>query len=221
MEEQLDEVEEGTKAWVAAVREFYTPFTKDMELAQNIPGPKDVVEPPTDIPCEKCGRMMEIKWGRNGKFLACPGYKDEPPCKNTQNFERLDDGTIKIVPKIEETTDEKCEKCGSPMVVKTGRFGKFLACSGYPACKTTKAIALGVKCPQPGCGGDLVQKRTRKGRNFYACSRYPQCEYALWDRPINKTCPTCQAPFLVEKVSKQAGRTVQCRNEDCGYREAG
>ncbi len=221
MEEQLDEVEEGTKPWVAAVREFYTPFTKDMELAQHIPGPKDVVEPPTNIPCEKCGRMMEIKWGRNGKFLACPGFKEDPPCKNTQNFEKLADGTIKIVPKVEETTNEKCDKCSSPMVVKTGRFGKFLACSAYPACKTTKAITLGVKCPQPGCGGDLVQKRTRKGRNFYACSRYPQCEYALWDRPVNKSCPTCQAPFLVEKVSKQTGRTVQCRNEECGYREAG
>ncbi|MCC2639613.1 MAG: topA [Nitrospira sp.] len=221
MEEQLDEVEEGTKPWVAAVREFYAPFTKEMELAQSIPGPKDVVEPPTNLPCEKCGRMLEIKWGRNGKFLACPGYKDVPPCKNTQNFEKLPDGTFKIVPKLEETTDEKCEKCSSPMVVKTGRFGKFLACSAYPECKTTKAIALGVKCPQPECGGDLVQKRTKKGRNFYSCSRYPQCEYALWDRPIDKPCPTCQAPFLIEKISKQTGRTVQCRNDECGYREAG
>ena len=221
MEEELDEVEEGSKPWVAAIRDFYEPFTRDMEKAKNIPGPKDTVEPPTDIPCEKCGRMMEIKWGRNGKFLACPGYKEDPPCKNTQNFVKLEDGTIKIVPKIELTTDEKCEKCGSPMVVKTGRFGKFIACSAYPECKTTKPLALGVKCPQPGCGGDLVQKRTRKGRSFFACSKYPACEYALWDRPINKTCPTCSAPFLIEKVSKQAGRSVQCRNEDCGYREAG
>jgi DNA topoisomerase-1 len=221
MEEELDEVEEGNKPWVAAIRDFYEPFTRDMEKAKTIPGPKDTVEPPTNIPCEKCGRMMEIKWGRNGKFLACPGYKEDPPCKNTQNFEKLPDGTIKVVPKQELTTDQTCEKCGSPMVVKTGRFGKFIACSAYPECKTTKPLALGVKCPQPGCGGDLVQKRTRKGRSFYACSRYPQCEYALWDRPVNKTCPTCQAPFLVEKVSKQAGRSVQCRNEDCGYREAG
>ena len=222
MEEQLDEVEEGTKPWVSAVREFYAPFVREMELAQSIPGPKDIVEPPTNLPCEKCGRMLEIKWGRNGKFLACPGYKEDPPCKNTQNFEKLPDGTIKIVPKLEETTDEKCEKCSSPMVVKSGRFGKFLACSAYPECKTTKAIALGVKCPEPGCGGDLVQKRTKKGRNFYSCSRYPECEFALWDRPINKPCPKCQAPFLIEKVSKQAGRSVQCRNEEeCGYREAG
>ena len=221
LEAELDEIEEGNRPWVEAVRDFYNPFTADLEKAKTIPGPKDTVEPPTNIPCEKCGRMMEIKWGRNGKFLACPGYKEDPPCKNTQNFEKLPDGTIKIVPKQELTTDQKCDKCGSPMVVKTGRFGKFIACSAYPECKTTKPLALGVKCPQPGCGGDLVQKRTRKGRSFFACGNYPKCEYALWDRPINKACPTCQAPFLVEKVSKQAGRSVQCRNEECGYREAG
>lgn len=221
LEEELDEVEEGNKPWIDAVRDFYNPFTADLEKAKSIPGPKDTVEPPTNLPCEKCGRMMEIKWGRNGKFLACPGYKEDPPCKNTQNFEKLPDGTIKIVPKQELTTDQVCDKCGSPMVVKTGRFGKFIACSAYPTCKTTKPLALGVKCPQPGCGGDLVQKRTRKGRSFYACSRYPQCEFALWDRPVNKACPTCSAPFLVEKISKQDGRSVQCRNEDCGYREAG
>ena len=93
LEEELDEVEEGNKPWVDAVRDFYNPFAADLEKAKSIPGPKDTVEPPTDIPCEKCGRMMEIKWGRNGKFLACPGYKDDPPCKNTQNFEKLPDGT--------------------------------------------------------------------------------------------------------------------------------
>ena len=219
MEKELDEVEEGKKPWVAAVRDFYVPFTKDMAKAKAIPGPKDIVEPPTNIPCEKCGRMMEIKWGRNGKFLACPGYKDDPPCKNTKNFEKLADGTIKIVAKQEQTTNEKCEKCGSPMVIKAGRFGKFLACSAYPTCKTTKPIPLGVKCPQDG--GDLTQKRTKKGRTFYACANYPKCEFALWDRPVDKPCPSCKAPFLVEKVSKQAGTTIQCRNEDCGYKEAG
>ncbi|TKB89866.1 MAG: type I DNA topoisomerase [Nitrospira sp.] len=221
LEEQLDEVEEGSKPWVTAVRDFYTPFTRELERAKTIPGPKDIVEPPTNIPCEKCGRMLEIKWGRNGKFLACPAYKDDPPCKNTQNFEKLPDGTIKIVPKEEITTDQVCDKCGSPMVVKTGRFGKFLACSAYPQCKTTKPLALGVKCPQPDCGGDLVQKRTKKGRSFFACSHYPKCEYALWDRPVPKVCPTCQAPFLIEKISKQDGRSVQCHNQECGYREAG
>ena len=220
MEKELDEVEEGEKPWVEAVREFYEPFTKDMKKAQDIPGPKDMVEPPTNVACDKCGRMMEIKWGRNGKFLACPGYKEDPPCKNTQNFERLPDGTIKIVAKEDVTTDEKCEKCGSPMVIKSGRFGKFLACSAYPACKTTKPISLGIKCPAPECTGDLVQKRTKKGRSFYSCSRYPQCEYAIWDRPVNKPCPECKSPFLVEKTSKQSGASVQCPNPDCGFKEA-
>ena len=218
MEQQLDEVEEGGKPWVSAVRDFYVPFTSDMERAKDIAGPKDIVEPPTNLPCEKCGRMMEIKWGRNGKFLACPAYKEKPPCKNTQNFEKLEDGTIKIVAKQDITTDEKCEKCSSPMVIKTGRFGKFLACSAYPECKTTKPIPLGVKCPQDG--GDLAQKRTKKGRTFYACSNYPKCEYAIWDRPVNKPCPNCHAAFLIEKYSKQAGTSVQCRNEECGYKEA-
>lgn len=218
MEKELDEVEEGAKPWVTAVRDFYKPFLKNLQKAKKIPGPKDTVAPPTDIPCEKCGRMLVIKWGRNGKFLACPGYKEKPPCKNTQNFERLPDGTIKIVAKEQVMTDEKCEKCGSPMAVKHGRFGRFLACSAYPACKSTKAIPLGVKCPQ--CGGNLAQKRTRKGRNFFACGNYPNCKFALWDRPTNSPCPKCHAPFLVEKVSKQNGTRLQCRNEDCGYREA-
>ncbi len=218
MEKELDEVEEGGKPWVTVVRDFYDPFAKDMEKAKDIAGPKDIVEPPTNLPCEKCGRMLEIKWGRNGKFLACPGYKEDPPCKNTQNFERLPDGTIKIVAKQDMTTDEKCEKCGSPMVIKIGRFGKFIACSAYPECKTTKAIPLGVKCPQDG--GNLVQKRSKKGRTFYACANYPKCEFALWDRPINKACPSCHAPFLIEKLSKQTGNSVQCRNQDCGYKEA-
>ncbi|HEX9284468.1 MAG TPA: type I DNA topoisomerase [Nitrospirales bacterium] len=217
MEKELDEVEEGEKPWVTAVRDFYVPFRKDIEKAKDLPGPKDTVEPPTNIPCELCGRMMEIKWGRNGKFLACPGYKEDPPCKNTQNFEKLPDGTIKIVAKEDASTDEKCEKCGSPMVIKTGRFGKFIACSAYPTCKTTKPIPLGVKCPQDG--GELTQKRSKKGRTFYACANYPKCEFALWDRPVARPCPQCHAPFLVEKYSKQTGTSVVCRNSECDYKE--
>jgi DNA topoisomerase I len=217
MEKELDEVEEGAKPWVETVRDFYLPFSKDMEKAKHLPGPKDTVQPPTNIPCEKCGRMMVIKWGRNGKFLACPGYKEDPPCKNTHNFERLPDGTIKIVAKQDPTTDEKCEKCGSPMVIKTGRFGKFLACSAYPTCKTTKPIPLGVKCPKDG--GDLTQKRSKKGRTFYACTNYPKCDFALWDRPVAKPCPQCHAPFLVEKYSKQTGTSLVCRTDECGYKE--
>ncbi len=218
MEEELDEIEEGEKNWVETVREFYTPFMKDLGEAEHKMEGLKGKEEPTDISCEKCGRKMVIKWGRHGHFLACPGY---PDCKNTKEFTKSETGEVRVVERPAEITEEKCEKCSSPMVVKTGRFGKFLACSAYPKCKTTKPLAVGVKCPLPGCGGDLVQKRTKKGRPFYSCGRYPQCEFALWDRPVNKPCPSCQAPFLVEKSSRQAGPSVQCRNEECGYREAG
>jgi DNA topoisomerase-1 len=116
-------------------------------------------------------------------------------------------------------TTENCEKCGKPMVVKTGRFGKFLACSGYPECKTTKTITTGVKCPQPDCAGELAQKRTKRGRTFYACSRYPDCKFALWDRPLPRPCPDCGAPFLVEKFGRHSGPKAVCYNKDCGYQE--
>lgn len=218
METELDEIEEGGKDWVTTVKEFYTPFVKDLVQAEDKMEGLKGKEEPTEIVCEKCGSRMVIKWGRHGYFLACPSY---PECKNTKQFTKDENGTICIVEKPVETSDEKCERCGNPMVVKKGRFGGFLACSNYPECKTTKPLTLGVKCPAPGCQGDLVQKRTKKGRTFYSCSQYPTCSFALWDRPLNKPCPHCQAPFLIEKVSKQSGRTIQCQNQDCGYKEAG
>ncbi len=218
MEAQLDEIEEGEKDWVTTVKEFYEPFAKDLEEAEDKMEGLKGKEEPTDVVCEKCGQNMVIKWGRHGHFLACPGY---PNCKNTKPFTKDESGTIHIVEKPVETTDEKCEKCGNPMIVKRGRFGGFLACSNYPECKTTKPLTMGIKCPVKECGGDLVQKRTRKGRPFYSCSRYPKCTFALWNRPINRPCPNCQSPFLVEKSTKQAGSRIECFQDTCGYQEAG
>ncbi len=217
MESELDGIEDGEKDWVTTVKEFYQPFMKDLESAETNMEDLKGKEEPTDIPCDKCGQPMVIKWGRHGHFLACPGY---PDCKNTKEFTKDESGTIHIVEEKLEISDETCDKCGSPMVVKRGRFGSFLACSQYPDCKTTKPLKLGVKCPVEECGGDLVQKRTKKGRTFYSCSRYPNCKFALWDRPINKPCPQCHSPFLIEKVRKQAGKTIMCQKEDCGYQEA-
>jgi len=217
MESQLDEIEEGGKNWVTTVKEFYTPFAKDLGEAEDKMEGLKGKEEPTDIACDKCGQQMVIKWGRNGHFLACPAY---PTCKNTKQFSKDENGVIQVIERADQTTDEKCEKCSSPMVVKTGRFGSFLACSNYPDCKTTKPITLGVKCPQDDCAGELVQKRTKKGRVFYSCSKYPKCTFALWHRPVNKVCPKCQAPFLIEKVSKQTGSVVQCQSESCDYLEA-
>ncbi len=218
MESELDEIEEGEKDWVSTVKEFYSPFSKDLGVAEDKMEGVKGKEEPTEIVCEKCGKNMVIKWGRRGYFLACPGY---PECKTTKQFTKDENGVIQIVEEVAEVTDEVCDKCQSPMVVKRGRFGVFLACSQYPECKSTKPMKLGVKCPVDDCNGDLVQKRTKKGRTFFSCSRYPNCNYALWDKPVKRTCPNCQSPFLVEKVSKQAGSRIYCQKEGCGYEETG
>ena len=216
MEESLDHIEEGGQDWVETVRAFYNPFSKHLEKAQVEMRDVKREEIPTEIVCEKCARKMVIKWGRHGRFLACPGY---PECKNTKEFVQEASGKVKVVEAVTSST-EKCERCGKPMIVKNGRYGQFLACSGYPECKSTKPITTGVKCPQPNCAGELAQKRTKRGRTFYACSRYPDCKFALWDRPVPRPCPDCGAPFLIERFARRAGPKLACHNKDCGYQEA-
>ncbi len=214
MEDELDEIEEGKMQWTDTVREFYDPFEKALINAQK--GMRNVKreETPTDIECEKCGKMMVIKWGRNGRFLACPGY---PECKNTRELPGENGESAPSQAPAVETTDEKCPKCGSPMVIKSGRFGKFMACSAYPGCKTTKPIPLGVKCPK--CGGELSERRTKGGKSFYGCSNYPKCDFASWDRPLPRKCPECGSPYLVEKYSKKDGLRILCPNKECSYKE--
>ncbi|HEY3346582.1 MAG TPA: type I DNA topoisomerase, partial [Nitrospirota bacterium] len=217
MEDELDSVEEGKTEWVHAVRDFYTPFEKALATAQDAMRNVKREETPTDIVCDKCGKMMVIKWGRNGKFLACPGY---PECKNTREIpgsEAEANANAKAAQEP-EVTDEKCPKCGSPMVIKSGRFGKFLACSAYPGCKTTKPISLGVDCPK--CGkGFLSERRTKGGKPFYGCSKYPDCDFASWDKPIPKKCPDCGGNYLIEKYSKKDGTRILCPNKECSYKE--
>ena len=178
MEEEFDMIEEGRMPWLGVMKEFYGPFRESLERAkEEMKSVKGEAEP-TDIECQKCGRMMVIKWGRKGKFLACSGY---PECKNTCDFTVDESGRIKVVEKVVET-GERCPECGQPMVVKSGRYGRFLACSDYPNCKTTKPFSTGVPCPE-GCGGELVERRTKRGRVFYGCSNYPSCTYATWENP--------------------------------------
>ena len=112
---------------------------------------------------------------------------------------------------------ETCEKCGQPLVYKNGRYGRFLACSGYPKCKHIQAEKSGVHCPEQGCGGELIKKISKKGKVFYSCSNYPKCTFAIWDKPINRPCPDCHAPYLLEKENKKQGLHVKCPNEKCGY----
>ena len=166
MEEKLDEIEEGTAGWQAVLQDFYGKFKEDLARADEAMRDVKAQAIETEITCEKCGQhKMVIKWGRNGEFLACPGY---PECRNTMNFRR-EDGNI--VPEKEEDVpvEDKCPECGADMVMKRGRFGRFLACTRYPDCKGTKPVSIGVSCPK-GCGGYISEKRSRRGKTFYGCS---------------------------------------------------
>jgi DNA topoisomerase-1 len=206
MEENLDKIEEGQKDWVDTLKEFYTPFEKDLEMAKV--SMRDVKREiiPTDAICERCGSKMVKRWGKRGYFLACSSY---PKCRYTREVEGNQENQVE--------TEARCEKCGSPMVIKSGKFGRFLACSNYPTCKFTRPLDTGVRCPQEGCDGMIVERRTRKGRTFYSCTNYPSCTYALWDKPIPEKCPQCGFPFLVEKQGK-GGVMKRCPKKECGYR---
>ena len=214
MEQDLDKVEDGERDWRDLLGVFYKPFSADLIKAKEHMRDVKREEIATEYVCEKCGKPMVIKWGRNGSFLACQGY---PECRNTKEIQRGLDGKIEIVP--EQTTNEVCETCSAPMVVKRGRFGSFLACSRYPDCKTTKPISLGVTCPRENCGGFLTEKRSRRGKNFYGCSNYSKtsCDFVAWDRPIPEPCPDCGAKFLVKKETR-AGTTVKCLS--CDYKKS-
>jgi DNA topoisomerase I len=187
MEEELDKIESGDDEWLSVVREFYKPFSEALEnfAKQSKLLKKSMIEE-TDEVCEKCGKPMIIRWGRNGRFMACSGF---PACKNTRPLEPTE---------ITETTAEVCEKCGSPMEVKNGKFGKFFACSNYPSCKNIKPYSLGVKCPLEGCKGTIVEKRSKKGRIFYGCNQYPACKFASWNKPAAVACTVCGSPTTIE-----------------------
>jgi DNA topoisomerase-1 len=261
MEEELDEIEEGKMRWTEALGEFYEKFTKDLEAAKHHMRDVKRQEIITKEICDNCGSPMAIKFGRYGQFLACTNY---PECKTTRDIPKLHDEAGEET--HAEAAEEECENCGRPMAMKRGRFGQFLACTGYPDCKTTRKIQKGGKiaapdtpldedCPQcgknlvlkqgrfgpftacsnypkckyikqekagvacPECGSDLVVKRGKRGKTFYGCSAYPDCTFALWDKPVAKECPECGARFLVEKTRKDGHRFLQCRNEECKYKQ--
>jgi len=216
MEDILDKVEDGKEDWVKAMKRFYTPFARDLKKAEAEMRDVKRQEIPTDIACEKCGAMMVVKWGRNGEFLACPQY---PECKSTKNFTRGENGDVQVV--AEQEINENCEKCGRPMMLRWGKYGRFLGCSGYPECKNIrsmdKPVDLDVVCP--ACKeGNMREKKSRRGKVFYSCARYPECKFAVWDRPVADTCPQCGEPILLEKVTKRAGRTRHCHKKECGYK---
>ena len=214
LETKLDLIEEGTLNRYDTLKDFYTPFESDLAKAKSEMRNIKREEKPTDLLCEKCGSPMVVKWGRNGRFIACSNY---PDCENTSNFTEETNGDINKV--SDEVTDIVCEECGKNMLIKQGKFGRFLGCSAYPECRNTKPISTGVNCPEPGCDGYLTEKRSKRGKVFFGCSNYPNCTYALWDRPVPEECPRCKAPFLVEKHYRGKGSVKMCVNKECGYRE--
>ncbi|MCZ6679451.1 MAG: type I DNA topoisomerase [Candidatus Poribacteria bacterium] len=211
MEDQLDEIADGKSQWVGVLSAFYQPFRRALEAAPDVMyEARKAMEEESDEVCEKCGSNMIIKWGRYGRFLGCSNY---PECSNIKRLHAED-----APPVEDEPTDEICDKCGSPMIIKTSRAGgRFIACTGYPKCKNAKPINIGVDCPEKGCGGYLGERRSRRGKVFYGCSNYPDCNFVLWYKPTPKTCPQCQAPFLLEKATKTKGNHLACHNKECGY----
>ncbi len=210
LEQDLDQIEEGKENWVDALTEFYRPFREKVLAARA--EMKDVRREgiPTDETCEKCGAPMNLKQGRYGEFLACTGY---PKCESTRNVVRVKG---KVVAQIREELDEKCPKCGSNLVRRLGRNGEFISCGNYPECRYSKAESTGVRCPK--CSeGELVQRRSKRGKVFYGCDRYPDCDFVVWKKPVPEACPDCGAAFLLESVTKKYGTRLLCADKSCGY----
>jgi DNA topoisomerase I len=256
MEADLDEIELGKMDWRIAMGEFYDRFSKDLDHAALHMTDIKRMEVPTEFVCEKCGKPMVIKWGKHGRFIACTGY---PECTNTRELPDTESGGVS-----EQDEAVYCDNCGRPMVLKKGRFGQFLACSGYPDCKTTKQLGAGQKqqdvpleekCPNcgsnmvrkygrygefvacsnyptckyvkqktigvkcPNCSeGEVVERRSKRGKTFYGCNRYPDCDFVAWGKPIPEKCPQCGSAYLIEKFLK-AGPVAQCPNGECKFKK--
>lgn len=212
MEKSLDEVERSEFPALELLDSFYAQFAKSLKAAETNMINIRSEGLPTDLRCPESGHPLHLRWSRNGPFLACSAY---PQCTFTADYQRDDKGRIEM--RTEQTSDEMCEQCGRPMVLKKGRFGDFLACSGYPACKTTRSIGTGIPCPRPGCDGQMVERVSKKGRRFFGCSRYPECTTLFWHRPVKANCPLCGSPVLLEKQARGGKVKWVCANPECTF----
>jgi DNA topoisomerase-1 len=217
LEEELDQVSRGEKQWKPLLREFWDPFITLLKQKEGEVKKDDLTTETLEEACPECGKPLAIKLGKRGKFIACTGFKEG--CKYTRNLENS--GAEEAAEP--EVSDEKCDKCGQPMLIKSGRYGKYLACSGYPACKNIQPLnkpkGTGVSCPE--CKqGELTEKKSRYGKMFYSCNRYPDCKFALWDPPVPQSCPKCGFPVLVKKVYKKKGEFLKCPKEGCDWTSA-
>lgn len=208
VEGRLDQVEEGSEDWQGLLSSFYTPFSKavDSALAGLRKSIKDMQEETEEV-CEKCGRNMVKKWGRNGWFLACPGY---PDCRNAKGLNG--NGAAQV-----RETGEPCPECGKPLLIREGKRGEFYACSDYPNCKYSKSIGIGIACPKPDCDGQVTALKGKRGKLFYGCTNYPKCDFIAWDEPVPEKCPDCGNLFLVRKEYKSKGSVIKCPQKECKY----
>jgi DNA topoisomerase-1 len=224
MEDDLDRVETGQMNYSETLNRFYGPFKAELDTAGDGMVSVKGVGLPSGLTCPECDGPLNIKLGKNGHFLACSKY---PECRYTSDYIRDEKGVVQAVKKVEEEqTDIPCDKCGTPMVKKTGKYGTFLACPTYPDCKHTRSLTpanggapTGVHCPVKGCDGEVVQKTSKRGKTFYGCNRYPECKFAIWDKPIPEPCPKCENPYLIEKTTKKKGTFRLCPTKGCGFED--
>jgi len=226
LENDLDRVEAGEKKYLAVLQEFYKLFESRLNEAKDNMVSIKGVGVKTALPCPVCKSHLNLKVGKNGTFVSCSTY---PDCSFSRNYTRDEKGELHIVeqPEAKEAEGKFCEKCGAQMLIKHGRYGEFLACSKYPECKNTQSLintenggSVGVKCPESDCDGDIVEKKSKRGKLFYGCNKYPDCTFASWDKPVDKKCPDCGAIYLVEKTTKRDGTFLKCQNKECGFKES-
>lgn len=216
LEDTLDAIARGEKEWIPVLGDFWRPFNNQIHQIDEKVQRKDVTTEELDEKCPKCGKPLSIRLGKRGRFIGCTGF---PDCDYTQDVGGPEGARAE--PEVVE--GRKCPLCSSSLLVKTGRYGKFIGCSSYPNCNhmepLVKPTDTGVLCPK--CSqGNILQRKSRKGKIFYSCSAYPKCDYALWNEPVEKACPKCGWPILTVKETKKSGKKVLCPNDGCGYSAA-
>jgi len=219
LEDSLDDVARGESKYLPLLKDFWTPFKELVDATETNVSRKDVTQEELDEKCPKCGKPLSLRLGRRGKFIGCTGY---PECDYTRNIEKAE-GEEDTSGAPEVIADRTCPTCGSPLVFKFGKYGKFIGCSKYPECKymepLIKPTDTGVECPE--CHkGTMLKRRSRYGKFFYSCSKYPDCKYAVWDEPIAEKCPKCGWPILTLKITKRRGTEKVCPQKECDYVES-
>lgn len=216
MEDSLDAISRGEKKWVPMLKEFWDPFKDQVNSIDTTVKRSEVTQEQLAEACPDCGKPLSIRLGKNGRFIGCTGY---PECSYTRALEGGEE-TPKESAASEIIADRVCPKCQGALAMKVGRYGKFIGCTNYPKCKYIESLnkpkETGIHCPS--CHeGSLTERRSRFGKIFYSCSRYPDCQYAVWNEPINEPCPRCAWPILTLKTTKRRGTEKVCPKEGCGY----